>query len=65
MKILKLDNRTVVIAVIKPGNAYTGPPALIQAKVRSADALGITLDIIGAILLFLALLSVVISMVKR
>lgn len=52
-------------AVIKPPNAYTGPPAFIQAKMRIPDAFGIILDIIGVILLLSGVLFIIIAALKK
>ncbi len=38
---------------VKPPNVYTGDPALIKARVRAPDALGIIFDILGVILIIL------------
>jgi hypothetical protein len=35
---------------IKPANAYTGGPALIQGMIRSPDFLGVVFDIVGGCL---------------
>lgn len=42
-----------VASWIKPANAYTGGPALMSAPVRSPDASGIMLDLIGIVLLII------------
>lgn len=40
-----------VLSYIKPPNVYTGPAALVSYPVREADLVGITLDLIGLVLL--------------
>ena len=40
---------------IKPPNAYTGPAAYMQATVRSSDSFGTLLEVIGIVLMLLAI----------
>jgi len=48
-----------VIAGFKPPNAYTGPAAFMQTKVRGADFFGILLDLIGLALIGLGVWSLI------
>jgi len=43
----------------KPPNVYTGPPALMSAKLHKPDALGLFFDIIGILLILIAIWSIV------
>ena len=44
---------------IKPPNAYTGPAAYISTTIRRLDAFGITLDVIGIILILFFIWSLI------
>ncbi len=48
-----------VASWFKPPFVYTGPPALMSTKIRQPDAFGILLDVAGAILLSLAIWSLI------
>jgi len=48
----------------EPPSVYTGGPALIKAPVRSPDALGITFDILGVILIILGVGSIVLRAIR-
>lgn len=44
---------------IKPPNAYTGPAAFMQAKMRNADIFGIFLEIVGFVLIVLGFIDLI------
>lgn len=47
------------LSFFKPPNVYTGGPALMTTTVRSSDIVGTTLDIVGIILICLAVWKIV------
>lgn len=40
---------------IRPPNAYTGPAAFMEATVRSADFIGVLFEVVGVVLVSLAI----------
>ncbi|HNY39348.1 MAG TPA: hypothetical protein PKJ41_03105 [Bryobacteraceae bacterium] len=47
-----------VASWIKPPNVYTGGPALMTAKIREADFVGVVLDLAGVILIVLGIVRI-------
>ncbi len=46
-------------SMIKPPNAYTGPAAFIQTKIRVPDKLGIILELLGVIFVVLGVVDLI------
>lgn len=48
----------------KPPNVYTGGAALMSAKVRQPDGFGLTCDVLGVLLMFIGIVSVIVKYIR-
>jgi hypothetical protein len=48
----------------KPPNAYTGGPALMSAKVRKPDMIGVAFDILGVLLAGIGLICIIVRAIR-
>jgi hypothetical protein len=52
------------VSWIKPPNVYTGGAALMSTKVRQPDGFGLMCDVLGVLLIFIGIISIIVKCVR-